>query len=211
MKYIKKYIDYNESLKTWFDELKIKRILTKFKIKNYTINPDGSIDVNGNVNISHKKLTKIPFKFGKVSGDFYCSYNQLTSLEGCPSEVGGNFNCSNNILTSLVGCPSEVGGYFSCHNNQLTSLEGCPLEVGRSFNCSDNQLTSLEGCPSEIGGDFGCFNNQFADLDISSIIKGNLYCGGNKIGKDYNFYGEVGGKIIFNRAHVSGVYPVYLT
>ena len=52
----------------------------------YTINDDGSIDVEGDVNLSSKKLTKIPFSFGKVSGVFYCydnpnlSYTELFKI-----------------------------------------------------------------------------------------------------------------------------------
>ena len=42
----------------------------------YTINDDGSIDVDGDVNLSRKKLTKIPFKFRNVSGSFFCYNNQ---------------------------------------------------------------------------------------------------------------------------------------
>ena len=41
-------------------EQEIHDICKKYKIKNYIINPDGSIDVDGNVNISYMELTKIP-------------------------------------------------------------------------------------------------------------------------------------------------------
>ena len=37
---------------------------------SYTINDDGSIDVNGDVVISNKGLTKIPFNFRNVSCSF---------------------------------------------------------------------------------------------------------------------------------------------
>ena len=72
-------------------EQEIHDICEKYDITNYTINPDGSIDVDGNVNLSYMGLTKIPIKFNKVSGYFDCSYNFITSLEGCPREVVGNF------------------------------------------------------------------------------------------------------------------------
>ena len=105
----------------------------------YTINPsDGTIDVDGNINISSRRLTKIPFKFGKVTGYFYCQSNHLTSLQGAPTSVGGHFYCHNNSLTSLQGAPSSVGGHFNCANNQLTSLQGAPTSVGEDFYCSDN-------------------------------------------------------------------------
>jgi hypothetical protein len=41
-------------------------------LKNYTINPDGTIDVDGDVNLQNKlgNMKKLPVKFGKVSGFF---------------------------------------------------------------------------------------------------------------------------------------------
>ena len=83
----------------------------------YTINNDGSIDVDGIVDLSQMNLTKISFKFRNVSGSFYCYNNQLTSLEGSPNTVGGNFHCYNNQLTSLEGAPNSVGGNFICYDN----------------------------------------------------------------------------------------------
>ena len=83
----------------------------------YTINNDGSIDVDGIVDLSQMNLTKIPFKFRNVSGSFYCYNNQLTSLEDAPKTVGGSFYCDHNQLTSLDGAPNRVGGNFLCYNN----------------------------------------------------------------------------------------------
>ncbi len=105
-------------------EQEIIDICNKYNIENYIINPDGSIDVNGNVELYKKGLTEIPLKFNRVSGYFSCSDNKLTSLIGSPEHVGGSFYCSDNQLTTLIGSPSYVGGSFSCGNNQLTSLEG---------------------------------------------------------------------------------------
>ena len=74
----------------------ISLICEKYKITNYTINPDGSIDVVGDVYLCGKNLTELPLTFNKVSGWFDCDGNQLTSLKGCPRWVGGNFYCTNN-------------------------------------------------------------------------------------------------------------------
>lgn len=142
----------------------IHSICKQFNIQNYTINDDGSIDVDGSVYISYKKLTKLPLKFRNVSGDFDCHNNQLTTLEGCPKSVGGYFYCSNNQLTSLVGGPKSVGGDFNCSDNKLTSLEGCPQSVGGNFSCHNNKLTSLEGGPQSVGGGFYCYNNRLVDF-----------------------------------------------
>ena len=133
-------------------------LLRECVIGTYTINDDGSIDVDGSVYINNRDLIKIPFKFRNVSGYFICNDDQLTSLEGAPNSVGGAFWCSNN---------------------QLTSLEGAPSSVGSNFYCSDNQLTSLEGAPSSVGGDFDCTSNPnlpYSELfKIVDNIKGNIY------------------------------------
>ena len=88
---------------------------------NYTINSDGTIDVDGDVILSDR-LTKLPLKFGRVTGDFICSYNQLVSLRGCPTEVGGDFDCMDNKLVSLEGGPYSVGGGFNCSNNPISVI-----------------------------------------------------------------------------------------
>jgi hypothetical protein len=136
----------------------IEEICKEYEIKNYTINPDGSIDVDGNVDFRYKYLTKLPLKFNKVIGSFFCYENLLTTLEGCPKEVSGHFNCDVNQLSTLEGAPNYVGGYFSCTNNKLTSLEGCPKEIHGDFYCNDNNLISLEGT-NYIGKDFYCIDN----------------------------------------------------
>ena len=70
MKYLKLFENFKD----------IDSICQKFGIKNYIINSDGSIDVDGNVDLTDKGLTKLPLKFRNVGGYFYCGYNQLTTL-----------------------------------------------------------------------------------------------------------------------------------
>jgi len=93
-------------------DLPTKENLKKYNLDSskVTINPDGSIDYSGNVNLSYKGLKEIPFKFNKVGGDFDCRSNQLTTLEGSPVEVGRWFDCGNNSLTTLEFAPKKVGG-----------------------------------------------------------------------------------------------------
>jgi len=123
----------------------IHRICEEYLIKNYTINIDGSIDVDGDVNLSDMELTELPLKFNHVSGYFDCGWNNLTTLEGCPKSVGGDFHCSDNNLTILEGGPKSVGGDFSCWKNNLTSLEGSPKSVGGDFYCSYNPIHNKLG------------------------------------------------------------------
>ena len=119
---------------------KLEQQLKNYKIKKYTINEDGSVDVDGNVNLSYKGLTEIPFNFNKVSGIFNCAENKLTSLKGAPKKVGGDFGCSYNKLTSLEGVPKKVGGNFYCSNNDLISLKGIPLKINGNLFCVGEKL-----------------------------------------------------------------------
>jgi hypothetical protein len=137
----------------------IDSICKKYGITNYTINPDNTVDVNGDVYLSGEGLTKLPLKFGKVTGNFDCFNNKLTTLEGGPREVTGYFCCNYNQLTTLENGPQEVGGDFYCYNNKLITLEGSPREVTGNFNCNYNKLITLEGSPREVGGDFYCSYN----------------------------------------------------
>lgn len=103
---------------------KIHNICKKYDIENYSINSDGSIDVDGDVDLSYKNLDRIPIKFNVVNGMFYCNNNNLTSLENCPNEIKSWFNCSYNKLRSLSGIPNLKNGIYYCVENPLESLNG---------------------------------------------------------------------------------------
>jgi hypothetical protein len=116
----------------------ISLICEKYNITNYTINDDGSIDVNGDVNLYNKGLTELPLTFNKVTGWFECGDNKLTTLKGSPRWVGSWFSCENNDLTSLEFSPDYVGGSFDCIWNKLTD-NYCDTEIGGSFYTTLNQ------------------------------------------------------------------------
>lgn len=94
----KTYLDDNKLPLSLFKSIKIEIPISieDFVESTYTKNSDGSYDVIGDVDLGHQNLTKLPFKFNKVSGDFYCNYNKLTTLKGAPTEVGGGFYCTGN-------------------------------------------------------------------------------------------------------------------
>jgi hypothetical protein len=139
---------------------RIDSICSRFYIRHYTINADGSIDVDDDVNLEHKRLTQLPLRFGNVTGRFSCSMNILTTLEGSPHTVGDDYHCSINMLTSLEGSPTSVGGNFRCGHNGLTSLVGAPHSVGSNLYCSNNKLTST------YSGD--------TDIEASGIVRCNM-------------------------------------
>jgi hypothetical protein len=130
-------------IKTFESISEIERLCNEYEIKNWTINSDGLVDVDGDVDLNNKRLSKIPINFGRVGGGFSCSHNQLTTLEGAPREVGGDFGCHNNQLTTLEGAPREVGGGFYCSYNQLWTFKGAPEFIGDSFYCSGNKIWEI--------------------------------------------------------------------
>ena len=102
----------------------IDQVCNKYDIENYTIRLDGRVDVDGNVDLSDRGLTKLPLEFGIVSGDFFCYINLLTTLKGAPKKVGGIFSCHRNNLTTLEFAPKEISSVFCCRYNKLTTLYG---------------------------------------------------------------------------------------
>jgi hypothetical protein len=208
MKYLKLFENHK-------NEEYIHRICKEYDIVNYAINDDQSIDVDGNVYLYTKGLTKLPLKFNKVNGYFDCSYNQLTSLEGAPKEVNGNFYCYNNHLTSLEGAPKEVNGDFDCSYNQLTSLEGAPKEVNGDFDCSDNKLTSLKGAPNKVNGHFDCSdNNLYSFYSLTIDVEKNvnyddnpIECFKNLVGNDNELIYEFNELYVIQK--VDGIWSIY--
>ena len=174
----------------------INIICRNYHILNYTINSDGSIDVDNDVDLYGRGLIKLPLNFGKVSGNFHCNENKLTTLEGCPQSIGGDFSCMSNNLTTLEGSPQSVGGDFSCRNNRLISLEGCPQSVGGYFNFRSNQLKDLYGFPEFFDG-----NIYYSVNPVSEI----LYLFPNRLVKviellnEYNVIRQNGKLVILDR------------
>jgi hypothetical protein len=165
----------------------IEQICEKYQIKNYTINDDGTIDVDGYVDLIDEELFKLPLTFNKVTGYFDCSWNRLTSLKGCPKWVGTDFYCHDNKLTSLEYDPEYVGGSYKCSFNKLTTLEGCPEYIPGSFFCGHNELTSFEYSPKQIDGNYMCLGNNIYSLDgITEKIGKSFYCSGNPIGSIFD-------------------------
>ena len=171
MKYIKLFENFED----------IHKICKKYGIKNYTINSDGSIDVDGDVILHKEGLTKLPLNFNNISGYFNCSNNKLISLEGAPRLVGGYFDCSDNQLTTLEGGPQLVGGSFYCHANKLTTLEGSPKSVDDDFWCNYNKLTTLEGGPKSVSGNFWIHYNSVLSFEGAPNHVGDFYCHKNPI------------------------------
>lgn len=180
--------------------------LTQMNIKNYTINPDLTVDVKGQVDLENKKLDYLPIQFNQVEGDFCISSNKLTSLLGTPLEVLGHFDVRHNQLVTLDYLPMCHGSYYLSHN-KIKSLKGLPLKVNGDLACSSNELTTLEFgpeivlgkcdysrnkittlkfCPKIAQEHLRILNNKITHFDMPSLKTKKLYINGNCIKKlDY--------------------------
>ena len=154
------------------NEEDIDSICQKYHIKNYTINEDGTVDVDGSVNLYNEELVKLPLKFNKVSGFFDCSENKLTTLEGCPNWVGGNFSCSYNKLTTLKGGPDIVcGNYHRCACNMLINFKGFPEDFYGYTDFYGNPIYKLiEKIPRVNWTKFIYWCNEFDVIDDNGIV-----------------------------------------
>jgi len=122
------------------NEQEIKDICKKYNIENYTINSDGSIDVDDNVVLVYYSLIKIPLKFNKIVGDFYLNGNNLTSLEGCPKYISGNFHLSRNrSIKNLENSPEHIGGKFFLDNTNLETLNGLKVSYSKIYGLGDSK------------------------------------------------------------------------
>lgn len=172
-------------------KLDIEQFLKKFNITNYSINCDMSVDVNGNVNLSHgeEKLTEIPIQFNNVFGYFTCSYQKLTSLKGSPKYVEEDFDCDYNLLTSLKYCPTIVNGAFYANNNQLITLAGDLESVNSNIFCSNNPLTSLKGLNARANFNLICDDSLIEELILEELplVKHKIFLSHREGKKILNF------------------------
>ena len=139
------------------------------------------VNVEGDVDLSKRKLKSIPVKFGEVKGNFDVSYNSLTSLEGSPDCILADFICNYNNLSTLEFGPWHAGSYY-CGHNKLISLEGCATQIGRDFYCNNNLLTTLEHCPERVHwmfGEFDCSHNKLTTLQYRPSTAAVFNCEGN--------------------------------
>jgi len=173
MKYLKKF---NEKI-IFFDKINLSIKCKKYGIKNYTINPDESIDVDSDVNLYNKGLKKLPLKFNKINSDFYCSWNKLTTLEGSPKEVNGDFYCYDNKLISFEYTPRIIRGDFGCEGNNIKSFEYFPVFIKIDFYCLGNPIYEVwklfkDWTKIELLNDFDIFRDE--DTDKPVIIMDRL-------------------------------------
>lgn len=163
--YIKEsLLDDEEILMDKIDhKLLIEEWLKKYRIRDYVINDDYTIDLKGDLNLKNYNEEELPsyIQFNHVKGGVNIMNANLTTLRGLPKTVGDYCYYVHLLkLKSLEYSPTSVGETFYCFANPLiTSLEGGPKKVGWGYNCSEcRNLKSLEGSPRVIKGSFNCYN-----------------------------------------------------
>ena len=110
-------------------EAQIRKWLDEHKIKNYVINSDLTIDVNGDLFIEEDLPDFI--NFNKVSADCTCWNSHVTTLRGAPKYVDGDFICRRTSIETLEYCPIEIGGTFEVvDNKKLKNIDNLPQKVG---------------------------------------------------------------------------------
>lgn len=178
---------------------KINGWLKKFGIRDFRINGDFTINVDGDVDLSGKGISQIPsfIQFKYIAGNFDISNNDLKVLRGCPTECD-SFNCSNNPgLRTLRGGPIIVDVY-NCSNNNLTALTGSPNCCVQFVANNNPRLTSLKEGPKticgtdELGGVYNVCNCGIEGIDGlvgCAKIDGTFKCTGNP-GKITKYYAQ---------------------
>ena len=108
----------------------IHKFCDKYKIKNYTINKDMTVDVDGDVNLSYYNtpidydnlVFYTPINFNEVIGDFICYNSKFISFKGCPKKVEGNFVFSQNHVRSFKYFPMEIKGDIDLFRNPISEI-----------------------------------------------------------------------------------------
>ena len=140
----------------------IHDLCKEYEIKNYTINNDMSIDIDGDVFLNYMYIEELPLNFNRVKGSFYCSKCGLISLKGSPEYVGGEFMCEENKLKTLADGPLFVKGDFSCDLNQLKELNN-NLQIGGAFFFEHNIIRDFYSFPK--------VNFDYVHLDFNPIAE----------------------------------------
>lgn len=164
MKHLKLFENFKELYKENYS--KIKELCGEYGIKDYIINNDLTIDVDGDVDLRNLNITEIPLNFNKVKGKFCIPNTKIKSLKGCPKYIGGHFElyfCQD--LKNFEYGPTYVGGDIDAFSTGIESLKGLPDVINRNLDLSSSRLTSLKHSPKIINGQFDVSNNKLDSVE----------------------------------------------
>jgi hypothetical protein len=158
----------------------IKKWLLNYKITNYKINSDLTIDVHDQLNLNKYKFTELPeyINFNYVFGDFHAAETKLITMRGFPKKIGGYFQTSHNNFKNLDYLPQKIllkyknkSGYgYGLSNNNLRSMVGLPEILDCNLWVYGNKFKTLEGLPKEIKGNL-FIDERFSREKIQAVCK----------------------------------------
>lgn len=180
---------------------RIAAICNRYKIDEYIINDDLTVDANEVDFSMFHDLEEIPLKFNNVI-NFNISETKIRSLKNSPRYVDEHMDCNESALESLEGGPEKVGilhisftgvsslvglpkltgtiknsGYYCNNLPNLTSLKGCPEVVDGFIDLSRTGLESLEGGPKVVNGWIDLNNTRIMTLQgMPKVINGAFTC-----------------------------------
>ena len=159
--------DDDEQESPWFDvqSQEIKEWLDKYRVKNYTINPDLTIDVDGEVSIVNSVEDKTDLSGEQYTKAFkqlpdYIRFNHVKSfnfvdpicesLEGMPKIVDETFRvCQCDSLQHLYGSPEKVERYCIDSCDALVDFDGMTQDLN-TINIETSGFTSTKGIPKHL-------------------------------------------------------------
>jgi hypothetical protein len=125
----------------------------------YTISDIGLIDVVGDVDISERGLTEMPYKFNFVQGQFCCTWNNLISLKNAPDSGTNDFYYyDNSNLIKIGGCERWCGKASYGDNTPLGNFH-------KIFESEEFELIKNN-------------SDLFDKLDVFSIVDGAPFFNG---------------------------------
>jgi len=111
----------------------------------WTINSDGSVDVSGYIRINEHNFrgSKLPFKFGKISGTFDVDYSTLETMENFPDEIENVFYCCHTKISLLEHFPKKVGHVCLYRNSKLFTESDIKKLCNSENITADNSNSTL--------------------------------------------------------------------
>ena len=91
-----------------------------FKARKFVFNPDGTVDVLGDLNLMSRPYTHLPEGFNHVAGSFLIGGTFISDLSSLPRIIDGNLNLQG-IKATTIPEGIEVGGevYISAIQTEL--------------------------------------------------------------------------------------------
>jgi len=144
------------------------------------------------INISHKKLLKIPDWISNCNNlielrcydnkitqipdtlpdslrVFFCGRNQITQIPNTLPDYLQEFYCHYNKITQIPDVLPNSLKIFECHNNQITQIPNNLPNSLQEFDCSCNQITQIPNTLPNSLQEFDCSYNKITQIPLSII------------------------------------------